>query len=266
VALYLPPGITMDQYLLPPYSTDEIVRTAIFQSEILIGNLVMIYRMYHIYDRSLLACAVPSVATIGLLAINCGLTNQLRSLKSPADSKSLDDWSAACFSLTVFNNVFMSAAISLRLWKVHQETIVSDVTMKYSIILRAMRALVESAVLWTLIVSIGFFSFLAKSNLRYTFLYMTSPVIGISFCLIIVRLWAVTPEVHEESWGSFRRSRASRILSASNSRFTGLPVSLGRVKADRGAYVGDAESDAMELGMMSPISPGEKRPPSLRVG
>ena len=40
--LHLPPGITMDQYLLPPYSADEIVRTAIFQSEIVIGNLVMV--------------------------------------------------------------------------------------------------------------------------------------------------------------------------------------------------------------------------------
>ena len=93
-------------------------------------------------------------------------------------------------------------------------------------------------------------------------LVQTSPVIGISFCLIIVRLWAVTPEVHEDSWGSSRRSRASRMLSVSNSPLSRLPVSLDRVKMDRSVYTSEAESDEMEFGMMSPTSPSEKRPPA----
>ena len=84
-ALYLPPGKTTEQYLLPPYSTTEIVRAAIFQIQIVIGDLIMvclqpprlrtvwsltvskIYRMYHIFDKSLLACLIPAITTAGLI-------------------------------------------------------------------------------------------------------------------------------------------------------------------------------------------------------
>lgn len=41
-ALYLPPGMTIDQYFLPPYSADEIVRRAIFQSQVVVGDIIMV--------------------------------------------------------------------------------------------------------------------------------------------------------------------------------------------------------------------------------
>lgn len=41
-ALYLPPGMTIDQYFLPPYNTEEIVREGIFQFQIVIGDLIMV--------------------------------------------------------------------------------------------------------------------------------------------------------------------------------------------------------------------------------
>ena len=136
-ALYLPPGVTVDQYLLAPYSTDEVVRIGIFQLQIVIGDLIMvcsslppdhlaanfqqkIYRMYHIFDKSLLACVIPSITTAGLfgnsiwslpsssfltvacfVAIGCGLTNQIRHLDTPADSEVFSVWVTACFCVTL---------------------------------------------------------------------------------------------------------------------------------------------------------------------
>ena len=41
-ALYRSPGVSIDLYFLPPYSTEEIIRTAIFQFEIVIGDLIMV--------------------------------------------------------------------------------------------------------------------------------------------------------------------------------------------------------------------------------
>ena len=77
--------MTIAQYLEPPYGPDEIARWTIFQFQLVIGDLVMvcllssspcltllttrrqIYRMYHIYNRSFLACIIPSITTSGLI-------------------------------------------------------------------------------------------------------------------------------------------------------------------------------------------------------
>ena len=42
--LYLPPGVTVDKFLQPPYSTDEIVRRAIFDFQVVAGDLIMVRR------------------------------------------------------------------------------------------------------------------------------------------------------------------------------------------------------------------------------
>ena len=88
-------------------------------------------------------------------------------------------------------------------------------------------------------------------------LAQTSPVIGISFCLIIVRLWTVTPGVNEDSWESSQRSLTSRMPPVSNSRLSNLPVSLDRIKVRQDVCVGKAECDTMESHTMSSKAPGE---------
>jgi len=259
-ALYLRPGETVEQYFLPPYPTDEIVRWGVFQLLLVVGDLVMIHRLYHIYSKSLLACVIPLMTTSGLIAVGFGLTNQLRNVTTEADYKALENWSTACFCLNLFNNTFISAAISYRLWKVHRETIAfgANVMRSESIVLRAMRVLVESAGLWICFVLMNFSAFLAGSNLSYTFLDMTCPVVGISFCLIIVRLGAVGPEVREDSWESFQRSGSSRLVT--DSRHSRLAVPLDRVKVERDVYVNESES-GIEFRVSSTIPSDEKQTP-----
>ena len=92
-------------------------------------------------------------------------------------------------------------------------------------------------------------------------LVQTSPVVGISFCLIIVRLGAMAPEVREDSWESSQRSHALGVLPFPNPRISKLPVPLDRVKVERDVYVSEARSDAIEFRVMGPTSSGEKRSP-----
>jgi len=261
-ALYPPSGLTVDQFLEPPYGPDEITRWAIFQLELVVGDFVMIYRMYHIYNKSILACVIPSIVTSGLIVISFGLTNSLRTLNTLAAYNTYEDWTTACFCVTLFNSTFMSAAISHRLWKVNQGTLVSGTHFKSdSVVLRAMRVLVESAALWTFFVLANFFAFLAKSNLSVTFLHMTGPVVGISFCLIIVRLGAITAEVREDTWASSQRSRASRVRPISDSPFSRLPLPLDRVKVERDIYVTNDSESGIEFQTANSISGGEKSSP-----
>jgi len=197
---FAPPGVTVYEYLDPPYPTVEIFRLWLFQFQVAVADVIMAYRMYHIYGKTLLVCIVPSITITALFAVGFGMTNQLRDISTIRNIKALEGWSSACFCLTIFNSLFMTVAISFRLWRVHRETTRANIRLKDSVILRVMKTIIESAALWTTFVTMNFLAFLAKSNLVYIFLAMTGPAVGISFCLIIVRLGQVLPEQRDESW------------------------------------------------------------------
>jgi len=198
--LFTPPGMTIYEYMDLPWPTLEVVRWAVFQFQIVVADVVMVYRMYHIYDRNPRVCIIPSITTVGLFVIACGLTNQLRDVSTPERLKAGSNWTTACFCVTIFNSIFTTFAITIRLWGVHRETAMGNIQIKDSVVLRVMKVLIESSALWTTFVALNFFAFLAKSNLAITFLAMTSPAVGISFCLIIVRLGQILPGSRNETW------------------------------------------------------------------
>lgn len=80
-------------------------------------------------------------------------------------------------------------------------------------------------------------------------LAQTSPVVGICFCMIIVRLGSQIPEVREDSWES---SQHTRNLSVSASRLSKVSVALDRVKVERDVYVSASESTFYTLNQTSP--------------
>ena len=75
--------------------------------------------MYHIYNKSLLVCVIPSITTAGLFgtlilcllsqlsnyrlfaAIGCGFTNQVRDLSSVPRVNANNDWTTAGFCVTL---------------------------------------------------------------------------------------------------------------------------------------------------------------------
>lgn len=89
-------------------------------------------------------------------------------------------------------------------------------------------------------------------------LTQTSPLVGISFCLIIVRLGSPTPEVRNDTWQGSRLSRASKVPPISSPRLSKAPVSLASIKVDKEVTVDASESAIVEFHLLSPASPREK--------
>lgn len=73
-------------------------------------------------------------------------------------------------------------------------------------------------------------------------LVQVSPALGISFCLIIVRLGFMTPEVHEDSWRGSQPSRTSGIVPVSVSQISSVPISLDHAREERDVYAVESES------------------------
>lgn len=78
-----------------------------------------IYRMYHIYNRNLFVCVIPSIASVGLfgesvftrvlllslncdfVAAGCGIAHQFRDPTAPSFPQAVSRWTACSFSLSV---------------------------------------------------------------------------------------------------------------------------------------------------------------------
>jgi len=238
-AIHLPTGAST--------SILGIARFVVFQFQVVVAAVIIVYRMYHIYDRNPFMCVLPSLTIAASFAAGCGVVGQLRD--PAATLRSLLNWSTATFTLTVFNSLFLTASISFRLWRVHRTTKGACIQVENSIILRAIKVLIESAALWTSFATMNFLAYLAKSNLSYTFLAMSSPAVGISFCLIIVRLGDVVPVARDDTWDVSVHNQASRTGGSGR-----IAVSFPKVKVQQDVYVSESEdfptraSEAQERG------------------
>jgi len=233
---YTPAGMSIYQSLEPSYPIEEIVRWSVLELQIVVADIIMVYRMYHIYDRNHLLCIIPSITTAALFAVGCGVASQFRYAMS-ANQTSLINWSSAGFAIAMFNSIFLTGAISFRLWSVHRETQRANIHIGDSVVLRAMKVLIESAALCTVFIAMSFFSYIAKSDIMNVFTLITCPIVGISFCLIIVRFGNVLPEIRQETWHISVHASAPRVLDPEQ-----IAVSFTRVKVQQDVYTAESTS------------------------
>ncbi|KAF9793004.1 hypothetical protein BJ322DRAFT_1103445 [Thelephora terrestris] len=182
--LFLPPGENAEAFFGDFSNPLMIAKVTILEIQVLVADCIMIYRLYHIYNKNIAVCVLPSICSIIDVVHIFAITIQSSNRGSPS-SKS---WGAIGFGVLTFNSIYLPSLIATRLWRTHNLFTETDIRVSHSIVTRAMYVFIESAVLWTTLTVINFILYLAKSSGLLTVLDMLGPTVGISFCLIIVRL------------------------------------------------------------------------------
>jgi hypothetical protein len=163
-----------------------------------------VYRLYYVCGRKWAIVAVPCVMCTALAACGIGLllTTINGNLLHPESITPFRVWAVACFSLTFGENLYCLVAIAFFIWRTQHD--IRQVTT--SPLTAVMWIFVESAGMWLLFVALTFFIYLGNTAVSLAFAYITNPMLGISFCLMITRL-----NLHFQ-----RRSRASFAYVAKN--------------------------------------------------
>jgi len=162
-----------------------VCKVTVLQVEIIIADWVMVYRLYHIYGKKLAVCIIPFIGSLGQLIVVLKITV---ATATGYRGKEMTAWIAACFSFAIFNCLCTSSLIAIRLWRTHARIPEHRIHVSQSLVARALYIVVESAALWSIFVVISFSLILVQTDFEFTFLDVTGPVIGISFCLIVIRL------------------------------------------------------------------------------
>jgi len=165
----------------------QIAATALFEFEVLIADFILLYRLYHVWKPHWWISIIPVLGWLGGWICSGFLIHVMGhgEISSGVFQHKVKQWITTSFSFTIANNVFCTVAIIVRIWGSHHAVAKASLN---SYGWRVLRVFVESAALLTLSMTLTFGAFLGGHNIQYTFLDATSPIIGISFVLIMLRL------------------------------------------------------------------------------
>ncbi|KAJ7924310.1 hypothetical protein B0H13DRAFT_2654889 [Mycena leptocephala] len=165
----------------------------LFQS--LLGDSVLIYRCYWLWNKSWAVIALPLLIWFTNVALAIRILDVLSQIsKGAVLSTGISPWFEAFWSLTISINIITTSLIVFRIWMVERQNkkfrtqlaLTTGSTPSHPLSL-AMRNIIESGMIYTFasILQLAFHS--VQSNMLYIVSALEMHSVGITFNLIIIR-------------------------------------------------------------------------------
>jgi len=186
VYMNVPPGSLTEYTLLDMSQVKSMVRMTVYELQVWIGDAILIYRLYYICGKRIVNIIFPCVTCVTAIVCSSNFLHALNllDLTEPQTAVNIRIWCTATLSLTLVENCYCAGMISAHIWR-SQRDMRSTSTRDLGPVLRIF---VESAGMWIVFVFVNLVAYVSKSNIFYLFFYLTNPVLGISFCLMTLRL------------------------------------------------------------------------------
>ncbi|EPS94468.1 hypothetical protein FOMPIDRAFT_1134324 [Fomitopsis schrenkii] len=169
----------------------EVVKTGWLMSSLVIGDTLVIYRLWVIWNRRTWVIIFPLCTLGGLTACGVGITYQF-SQYYPGENVFVSEagrWITSDCVFTLCTNVYSTSMIAYQVWRSHRRVKVYSGTN----VLSMLAVFIESAALYTMWTMFFFIAYQSHSNLQFVAVDSWPAMSGISFMLINVRVglgWA----------------------------------------------------------------------------
>ncbi|KAF7336234.1 hypothetical protein MVEN_02171300 [Mycena venus] len=168
-----------------------------FQS--LVGDAILIYRCWYLWSKSWLLIALPLLIWFTNVACTIRFLDLLSRLsKGLVIADVIQPWLQAFWSMTICINVITTSLIVVRIWKVEKQnrrfrasagvnTGSSHQDQSRSILSHAMRNIIESGMIYTVVSIFTLATYVMQTPLHYTISALEIHSVGITFNLILIR-------------------------------------------------------------------------------
>ncbi|KZT01339.1 uncharacterized protein LAESUDRAFT_664142 [Laetiporus sulphureus 93-53] len=173
----------------------EVIKTGFLMATLVVGDSMVIYRTWIIWNRRLIVTIFPLCTLAGLTACGVGITYQFTQYY-PGENvfvSAAGRWITSDCVFTLCTNVYCTFMIAFRVWRSH----ISVKSYSGSNLMGVLATFIESAALYTSWTLFFFISYQSGSNLQFTAVDTWPSMSGIAFMLINVRVglgWAQTSE------------------------------------------------------------------------
>ncbi|KAG9225554.1 hypothetical protein CCMSSC00406_0003057 [Pleurotus cornucopiae] len=191
--IYSLPLTSSDVYYSNVRDPKFVTKSALYFLQTTLGDLTMVYRLYVVWNRSWPVTILPLLAVLayfvgGVVEINyfSQLAPQGGNFFTSTDPITV--WVMIMFISSLFVTAYVTGLITWRIYSLRQVLqkfqlpVVNDVG-----VCSVIHALTESAVLYSAIHIAYNIAFILKSPFQLVALGASTPIIGISFVLVIVR-------------------------------------------------------------------------------
>jgi len=176
----------------------------------MLGDGMVIYRVWVVYSRNYWVLILPILSYIGTTVasiMSVVFIGKASGADTPFYLPSLEIWLPAFFALTFATSVLCSLLIAGRLWYIRKRV---QIHRTLDTLTTVLRIVIESASIYSLTMLVYLITYTAKSNTSIIFGDMVSPVIGIAFSLITIRVHnAFNPDNYNTSAGNLDRTPPS---------------------------------------------------------
>ncbi|KAG2048119.1 hypothetical protein BDR06DRAFT_1013252 [Suillus hirtellus] len=165
-----------------------MVKNILYTSQTMLGDGIVIYRCYVVW-QSVWVIIVPSLLWFGMAVSGFGAVYSFSKATSDAGdifAKSTGPWIMTFYAMTLGSNLSASGSLAYRIWRM--ECDVSALRATKSSMMPIVRVLADSAILYSVTLLSALVCFVKANNGQYVVLDMTTPIISITFYMIIIRI------------------------------------------------------------------------------
>lgn len=162
----------------------QLFGSAIYVAQTLVGDSVVLYRCYHVWNRNIYVIAFPGILLLGSTVTGIGILYSFAKVVPQAEIfvAELQQWIVSFFSMTLATNIICTALVASRIWHVNHLSMAHG-SLHPILLLVIESGMVYSATLMTLLIL-----YKVGSWFQYVLLDAVSPIVGLVFSMIIVRI------------------------------------------------------------------------------
>ncbi|KAJ7106627.1 hypothetical protein C8R44DRAFT_885903 [Mycena epipterygia] len=160
-----------------------VVKNSLIPVAVLIGDAVIIHRLWIIWNRNLRVVFVPVLSWLGILT--CGIAVvYVFTQSAPTDNSISTAWITANLALNTLTNIYCTTFIAWRIWKTSR----AEAEVGGGLLMPVLGILIESTAIWTIWQIIFGATFWTGSTLQFIARDLTPSIVGLVNLLIYFRV------------------------------------------------------------------------------
>ncbi|KAG9308475.1 hypothetical protein JVU11DRAFT_11817 [Chiua virens] len=164
-----------------------VSKSYVYTAQTLIGDGVILYRCYTVW-QSKLVVILPTLLWCGVAAT--GIANPLKALKAGQGEVfggCLWEWITSFYTSTFMANSLTTFLLAFRIWSVDRK--ITKLCGQQKSQLRSIsRIIIDAGMIYSFTLLAALICFVNKSNSQYVILNMVTPIISITFYMVIIRV------------------------------------------------------------------------------
>ncbi|KAJ6536776.1 hypothetical protein DFH09DRAFT_1178709 [Mycena vulgaris] len=167
---------------------DHVFKNVIYATQSIVGDSVAVYRCWVLWNRNFYVVCIPFFMVFGSAVsgyMTCAIFTKIQAGSTVFDG-SLDAWVKTFYSLAVAQNIITTALMAWRIAVAEQQA--SSYRIGKGNLTPILRILIESAALYLVAELILLVLYASNSNLQFIALEAITPIVGITFNAITIRI------------------------------------------------------------------------------